>query len=123
MKIEINSCGQIFVRANNYLITFSGIQELIRPFGYFCIASFNLSRMEYEKLFFIEPDLTGDSKMKLPRGRYNGQVIDGFEVKFQLTLLHWKWVYIDWWSYGFLIFHFACFKIWVQWHYATRNRR
>ena len=122
MKIEINSCGQIFARVNNYLITFSGLQEKRKPFGYFCIASFNLSR-EYEKIFLIEPDfdLTGDSKMKLPRGRYNGQVIDGFEVKFQLTLLHWKWVYIDWWSYGFLTFHFACLKILVQWHYGNRR--
>ena len=78
MKIEINSCGQIFLRVDNYLITFSGLQDSIRPFGYFCVASFNLStmeyeklfliepfnlsRMEYEKLFLIEPDLTGDQK-------------------------------------------------------------
>ena len=62
MKIEINACGQIFIRVSNYLITFSALQSKIRPFGYFCIASFNLSRMEYEKLFLIEPDLTSDQK-------------------------------------------------------------
>lgn len=56
--------------------------------------------------------------MKLPRGKYNGQIIDGIEVKFQITLLNWRWVYIDWWTYGQLIIHIACFKSWVQWHYV-----
>ena len=53
MKIEINACGQIFIRVSNYLITFSALQSKIRPFGYFCISSFNPSKMEYEKLFII----------------------------------------------------------------------
>ena len=77
MKIEINSCGQIFLRVNDYLITFSGLQDSIRPFGYFCVASFNLSTMEYEKLFLIEPDLTGDQKWNCQGAGITGKLLMG----------------------------------------------
>lgn len=54
--------------------------------------------------------------MQSPRGKYNGQLIDGFEIKFQLTLGDWRF-FINWWSYDSIIFHFLCFKLWIQWHY------
>jgi hypothetical protein len=57
-------------------------------------------------------------KNKLPKGKYNGQTIDGIEVKFQITLLNWKWFYFTT-LYGNLIIQFACFKFWVDWHYVV----
>jgi hypothetical protein len=102
MKIEINACGQIFIRVSNYLITFSALQSKIRPFGYFCISSFNLSKMEYEKLFIIEPDLTSDQKWNCQGAGITGKLLMGLR---------------------FSHISFACFKTWVQWHYTTRNRR
>ena len=60
-------------------------------------------------------------KDRLPKGKYNGQTIDGIEVKFQITLLNWRSLYINR-SYGNLIIIFGCFKFWIDWHYAVKHQ-
>ena len=59
-------------------------------------------------------------KDKLPKGKYNGQTIDGIEVKFQITLLNWRSLYFTT-DYSNLIIQFACFKFWIDWHYAVTH--
>jgi hypothetical protein len=61
-------------------------------------------------------------KAILPKGKYNGATIDGIEIQFQLTLLDWRLVYINW-SYGNLIIQFACFKFWLDWHYVFEKQK
>ena len=58
----------------------------------------------------------GDDK---PQVTYYCQHCDNYSENWtivQLTLGDWRF-FINWWSYDSIVFHFLCFKLWIQWHY------
>lgn len=49
--------------------------------------------------------------VKWPRGRYNGQRIDGFQVSFRVHLLWWRWRPVIRWNYGEPYFIWLCVSL------------
>ena len=50
-------------------------------------------------------------KLRWPRGRYNGDRIDGFKVSLRLHLLWWHWRPLFSWRLGTHCFIWLCFTV------------
>lgn len=56
-----------------------------------------------------------------PRGKYNGNYIQGFEFKFQLHFLWWKWKPIFRWNFGEPFFIWLCFSFRFYLEFMSRE--
>ena len=53
-----------------------------------------------------------------PKGKYNGQFIQGFSFTFMLHVLYWKWRPLYFWNYGQPKLQWLCFTLKVEAKYA-----
>ena len=56
--------------------------------------------------------------MKWPKGKYNGQRIAGFEIKFSIYLFRWYFIPKFYWRF-YKSFHWLCFHIYISNTYET----
>jgi hypothetical protein len=60
-------------------------------------------------------------KLRWPRGRYNGDRIDGLEARASVHLLWWRWFPILKWNFGAPYFHWLCFSLWTHPHSTSES--
>ena len=59
----------------------------------------------------------GLKRIKWPKGKYNGQRVEGFQITFVLHLLYWKWVPILYCKFGLFYTVWLCFTVRCQTEY------
>jgi len=59
--------------------------------------------------------------VKWPRGKYNGQRIEGFMVSFSVRLLAWRWVPLFRWNFGQPLAMWLCFTVRFYAEYENRQ--
>lgn len=63
--------------------------------------------------------------MRWPRGKHNGQRIEGFELKFKVHLTWWNWKPLAMWNFGEPAIFWLCFtwRAYVAYAMLERSRR
>lgn len=63
------------------------------------------------RLFEVCIGERGSASMNWPKGKYNGQRIDGFKVSVTVHLLYWAWRPLCRWSFGEPYLIWLCFTL------------
>lgn len=63
--------------------------------------------------------VAGGKAMKWPRGKYNGRLIVGVEIKIIINIAVWRWG--CGWNYGMPYLHIGCIHMWAQCYYGSKE--